>query len=53
MSATPRPTGCPYYIKGADRPEMLTVDDTWFGVIERLVTEPPCPPTRSLEWVRK
>lgn len=33
-----------YYIKRADRPEVLTVDYTWFQVIERLVTEPPYPP---------
>jgi hypothetical protein len=33
-----------YYIKRADRPEVLTVDHTWFEVVERLVTEPPYPP---------
>ena len=38
------PDGVSYYIKRADRPEVLTVDHTWFGVIERLVTEPPYPP---------
>ena len=39
------PDGISYYTKQADRPEIFTVDSTWFKVIERLVTDPPYPPT--------
>ena len=38
------PDGMSYYIKRADRAEVLTVDHTWYSVIERLVTEPPYQP---------
>ena len=39
------PDGISYYTKQADRSEIFTVDSTWFKVIERLVTDPPHPPT--------
>ena len=39
------PDGISYYAKHANRPEVLTVDSAWFEVIERLVTDPPHPPS--------
>ncbi len=41
------PDGISYYTKQANRSEVFTVDSTWFVVIERLVTDPPYPPTPS------
>ncbi len=38
------PDGVSYYTKQSHRPEVFTVDATWFAVIERLATEPPYPP---------
>ena len=39
------PDGLSHYTKQADRTEVFTVDSTWFTVIERLVTDPPYPPS--------
>ena len=39
------PDGTSYYTKQVDRPEVFTVDSTWFEVIERLAADPPYPPS--------
>lgn len=39
------PDGRSYYIKELTDRGVYTVDFTWYGVLERLVTDPPYPPT--------
>ena len=36
--------GRSYYIKEITDSAVYTVDFTWYGVLERLVTDPPYPP---------
>jgi Domain of unknown function (DUF4340) len=37
----PTPDGSAYYVRVAARPQVYTVHATWFGVLERLVLDPP------------
>lgn len=41
----PTPDGRSYYIKELTDRGVYTVDFTWYGVLERLVTDPPYPPS--------
>lgn len=41
------PDGMSYYIKIAESDDVYTVDYTWYNVLERLVLEPPYPPSES------
>lgn len=38
------PDGRSYYIKEITDSDVYTVDYTWYGVLQRLVTDPPYPP---------
>jgi hypothetical protein len=37
----PTPAGSAYYVRLASQPEVYTVHETWFEVLERLVLDPP------------
>jgi hypothetical protein len=41
------PDGTYYYVKTAYSNDVYTVDYTWYDVLERLVLEPPYPPSES------
>ena len=41
------PDGRSYYVKEATARSVYTVDHTWYGVLERLVTDPPYPPPNA------